>query len=190
MVEGSLLGGYEFGLENGVRLAALVGDRGVTAHSHKGVELAVVGRVREETRRRWESFLTKGGYGGRVWITWLGLLPPDEIPAVDRSAHLLFSADLNPACPNSVIEALACGTPVLAFATGALPELVTAQSGRLVDYGGDPWRLDPPNLPGLAEAAFQLLADQPRYRLGARRRAEEGFSLDCMVDRYLEVLLR
>jgi glycosyltransferase involved in cell wall biosynthesis len=189
MVEGSLLGGYEFGLENGVRLAELVGSRPEFAHSHKGVELVVAGRVKEESRARWEQYLAARGLTGRVWITWLGLVPPEQIPAVNRSAHLLFSADLNPACPNAVIEALACGTPVLAFATGALPELVTPQAGRVVAYGGDPWRLVSPDLPALVEAACEILAEQADYRLGARRRAEEAFSLDCMVDRYVEALL-
>jgi len=80
-----------------------------------------------------------------------GLIPRDAIPALDRSAHLLYSADLNAACPNSVIEALACGLPVAGFATGALPELVTGDSGRLVPYGGDPWKLDTPAVPALVE---------------------------------------
>jgi glycosyltransferase involved in cell wall biosynthesis len=125
----------------------------------------------------------------KVPITWAGLIPPDAIPALDRSAHLLYSADLNAACPNSVIEALACGLPVVGFSTGALPELITTGSGRLVPYGGDPWKLDPPAVPALVEAGLEILQDQPRFRLAARQRAEAAFSLDQMLDRYLEVLL-
>ncbi|HJW90138.1 MAG TPA: glycosyltransferase family 4 protein [Anaerolineales bacterium] len=189
MVEGSLLGGYEFGLENGVKLAEMLAERQGAAHSHKGVELVVVGRVQAGTQARWERYLSERGLTGRVWITWLGLLPSERIPGIDRSAHLLFSADLNAACPNSVVEALACGTPVLAFATGALPELITAQAGRVVAYGGDPWRLEPPDLPALVEAAGEILTNQSRYRLGARQRAEQTLSLDCMVDRYLGALI-
>ncbi len=116
-------------------------------------------------------------------------MPHEQIPALDRSAHLLYSADLNAACPNSVIEALACGLPVAAFATGALPELVTGDSGRLVPYGGDPWKLDKPDIPALAQAAAEILQDQARFRMAARQRAEEAFGLDTMVDRYLDVLL-
>jgi glycosyltransferase involved in cell wall biosynthesis len=125
----------------------------------------------------------------RVAISWAGLIPRDAIPALDRSAHLLFSADLNAACPNSVIEALACGLPVAGFSTGALPELVTGDSGRLVPYGGDPWKLDPPAVPSLVEVALEICRDQPRFRLAARQRAEAAFGLDQMVDRYLEILL-
>ena len=117
------------------------------------------------------------------------MVPRERIPEIDRSAHLLFSADLNAACPNSVIEALACGLPVAAFDTGALNELVTGDAGRLVPYGGDPWKLEPPDIPALAIAAAEILRDQPRFRSAARAHAESALGLEKMVDGYLKVLL-
>jgi glycosyltransferase involved in cell wall biosynthesis len=112
----------------------------------------------------------------------------EQIPSLNRSAHLLFSADLNAACPNSVVEALACGLPVLAFDTGALPELVRNGAGVIVPYGGDPWRLDPPDIGALAAGATQILADQEKFRPAARRQAEAGLGLERMVAGYLEAL--
>ena len=76
-----------------------------------------------------------------------------------------------------------------AFATGALPELVTGEAGRVVPYGGDPWKLKKPDLPALADAAAEILGDQPHFRAAARQRAEQAFGLDRMVDLYLDVLL-
>ena len=105
-------------------------------------------------RQRWQA-------QALVPVHWAGLRPLESIPAIDRSAHLLYSSDMNPACPNSVIEALACGLPVAAFATGALPELVPPAAGCVAPYGGDPWRLDPPDIDGLASAALRVLADLP-----------------------------
>jgi glycosyltransferase involved in cell wall biosynthesis len=146
------------------------------------LELMVAGRLSPDLQGAYQS-------KSRVPIIWAGLIPRDAIPELDRSAHLLYSADLNAACPNSVIEALACGLPVVGFSTGALPELITTGSGRLVPYGGDPWKLDPPAVPALVEAGLEILQDQPRFRMAARQRAEAAFSLDQMLDRYLEVLL-
>jgi len=180
LVEGSLMGGYELGLESAVELVELLNTN---HHEHLGkpVELMVAGRVAEAVKTRW-SQKTK------ISIEWAGLVAHKQIPELDRAAHLLYSSDLNAACPNSVIEALACGLPVLAFDTGALPELVSGDSGRVVAYGGDPWQLEKPNIPALAEAAVAILSEQPRFRAAARARAEEAFALDKMVDRYLVAL--
>jgi glycosyltransferase involved in cell wall biosynthesis len=175
LVEGSLQGGYESGLETAIGLAGHLAEE-------FPLELMVAGRISPHLQAKYQEI-------SRVPITWAGLVPGDHIPGLDRSAHLLYSADINAACPNSVIEALACGLPVAGFATGALPELVTGDAGRLVPYGGDPWRLDPPDLPALTRAAAEILRDNAPFRLSARRRAEAAFSLEVMVDRYLDVLL-
>ena len=175
LVEGSLQGGYETGLATALGLAEQLAEK-------FPLELMVVGRLSPDLQATSQR-------KSRVPILWAGLVPRDHIPVLDRSAHLLYSADINAACPNSVIEALACGLPVAGFATGALPELVTGDSGRLVPYGGDPWKLDPPDLPTLAEAAAEILQNNERFRRSARQRAEEAFGLDKMVERYLDVLL-
>ena len=175
LVEGSLQGGYEHGLETALSLAERLAE-------NRLVELQVVGRVSLEL----QSDMQKRS---RIPILWAGLVPQEQIPGLDRSAHLLYSADLNAACPNSVIEALACGLPVVGFATGALPEMVTGDSGRLVPYGGDPWKLDRPDVLALANSAAAMLQNQAHFRAAARQRAEEAFDLDRMVERYLEVLL-
>jgi hypothetical protein len=59
----------------------------------------------------------------------------------------------------------------------------------LVPYGGDPWKLDAPDLPALTRAAAEILVNQDRFRAAARQRAEEAFNLDTMVDGYLEAML-
>ncbi len=126
----------------------------------------------------------------KILTKWFGKVPNEQVAAINRSAHVLFSADLNPACPNAVLEALGCGLPVAAFATGALAEIVTKESGRIVAYGGDPWKIDPPNQVGLAEAAVNILEDQPAFRNGARIQAEALFDLQDMVAGYLRVFER
>ncbi len=177
VVEGSLGGGYDQGLDHAVRLAeTLAGKHGFP------MELMVVGRITDEHKATVEAH-------AHVPIIWAGVIRPEHIPETDRAADILFSADLHPACPNSVIEALACGLPVAAFDTGALQELVTGEAGRVVPYGGDPWKLERPDIPGLAEAAAEILRNRKRFSAGARAQAEERLGLDKMMDGYLKALL-
>jgi glycosyltransferase involved in cell wall biosynthesis len=72
------------------------------------------------------------------------------------------------------IEALACGTPVAAFARGALPEILDARTGALAR---------PEDTAGLAR---QIQIARGLSRGACRRRAEGRFSLDAMTDRYLD----
>lgn len=173
MVEGSLLGGYELGLETAVALVNHL-------EKSRPVELVVAGKVGEVQKSRWAGKT-------KLPINWLGVVANEQIPALNRSAHLLYSSDINAACPNSVIEALACGLPVLAFDTGALGELVPASTGRVVPYGGDPWQLDRPDVAALAAGAAEILA-APQMRRAARAHAEAAFNLDKMTDAYIEAL--
>jgi glycosyltransferase involved in cell wall biosynthesis len=74
-----------------------------------------------------------------------------------------------------VAEALACGTPVCAFARGALPELLNEQCGRLVASG---------DVEALAAA---LGPARGLSRTAARTHAVHTCSLDAMVDGYVEL---
>lgn len=188
LVEGSLAGGYELGLEHATGLAKRLAARQLP-FPEPWVELAVAGKVSPEVRGRWEREFQQMESQHPLKLTWYGVVPEERIPEIDRSAHLLYAADINSACPNSVIEAMACGLPVVAFDSGALPELVSAGAGKVVAYGGDPWKLETPDLEGLATAAAEVITDRARFSRGARQRAEQAFGLDRMVEAYLNVLL-
>jgi glycosyltransferase involved in cell wall biosynthesis len=177
MVEGALAGGYEVGLENAVQMV----EKLTRLDLDRPVELAVAGNVDSAVREKWLKTST-------VPLVFMGQVPHERIPELDRSAHLLYSADINSACPNAVVEALACGLPVVAFDTGALPELVPPKAGRTVPYGGDPWKLDPPDLDAMARAAADALQNQQVLSKGARAQAQEYLGLDAMVQRYLDFL--
>lgn len=69
-------------------------------------------------------------------------------------------------------EALASGTPVAAYARGALPEILTPDCGRLAPGG------DVVSLAGAIREAMTL------DRGAARRRAVDHFDVEVMVDRY------
>jgi glycosyltransferase involved in cell wall biosynthesis len=175
VVEGSLAGGQNYGIHHAISLAGALSKR------HK-IELMIVGRVDRRTKNKLNNQTA-------FRLQFMDTVARDHIPWLMRSSHLLYSAEINPPCPNSVIESLACGLPVVGFDTGSLSEIVQGDAGRLVPYGADHWKLKPPDIPSLAKAAEEVLDDQARFRKSARDRAEAAFDVEKMVNEYLRVLL-
>lgn len=177
VVEGSLGGGYEGGLQNAVRLAEAT--EGLLS---RRLELMVVGEVSESLRADWQA-------RSAVPILWQGTVARGSIPHLMNEADALFSADVHPACPNSVIEALACGLPVVAYDTGSLKELVADSAGVVAPYGGNAWALEAPVAGPLAQGLAQVLTNPEKFRAGARAHAERIFGLQAMTEKYLAALL-
>lgn len=175
IVEGSMAGGLNSGLFSAVELASQL------ARKYK-IELNIVGKVDARTKNQLAD-------QPAFRIHFMDTVKREQIPWLMRSSHLLFSAEVNPPCPNSVIEALACGLPVVGFDTGSLSELVGGEAGRLAPYGADQWKLEQPDIPALVRAAEEVLDDNERFRKQARAQAENRLGLDQMVEKYLEVLL-
>ena len=175
IVEGSMAGGLNSGLFSAVEFANQL------ARKYK-IELTIVGRVDSRTKKRLKDQTA-------FRIHFMDTVKREHIPWLMRSSHLLFSAEVNPPCPNSVIEALACGLPVIGFDTGSLSELVQGDAGRLAPYGANQWKLEQPDIQALANAADEVLKDNDRFRKSARGQAEKNLGLEQMVDDYLKVLL-
>ena len=173
LLEGSLAGGLNAGLFHGVALAEKMAEK-------HPMEVVVAGKVDEVAQAKLKS---------KVPVKFLGTIPREEIPQLARSSHLMYCAEVNPPCPNSVVEALACGLPVVGFDSGSLKELVGDDAGRVVPYGSNPWKLETPHIATLADSAEEVLSQQEQFRAAARKRAESILGLDQMVDSYLKVLL-
>jgi glycosyltransferase involved in cell wall biosynthesis len=144
------------------------------------VELLMFGNSWNEAKSRYARY---------PFVNFKGPVPNPELPYFYRGATLYISTDIIAACPNSVIEALACGTPVLGYNAGVLPELLDESAGRCVDYRGNPWKVEPAeNLEGMVNAALELIKDLDNFRRGARLLANRRYGLKEMVDAYLNVL--
>ena len=83
-------------------------------------------------------------------IHLLGRKPPAEVARYMQAADLLCISSDNEGVPNVVLEAFACGLPVVSTRVGGIPEVLTENFlGRLVEKR---------NLPALVTALKQTLA--------------------------------
>jgi glycosyltransferase involved in cell wall biosynthesis len=175
VIEGHLGGGHEFGFWNVVNFC-----KQFKQQIEQLFELMVVGDVPASLREKLQT---------EKWIQWVGIVKRDQIPDIIRSSHLYMPCEINAACPNSLIESLACGTPVIGFNTGALSELVGSNAGKIIPYGASDSNLEPADVAALIPAANQILSNLKDYQKSARLRAQEFFNVDQMVTKYLQVLI-
>lgn len=81
--------------------------------------------------------------------------------------------------PNTVVESLACGTPVVAFDIGGLPDMI--------DHRGNGWLAPPFDTEALAAGVAWVLEDEPRRTelcAAARETAETRFSEAVVAGHY------
>jgi glycosyltransferase involved in cell wall biosynthesis len=97
-----------------------------------------------------------------------------------RSLDVLVHPSLTEGTPNTIIEAMAHGLPVVATAVGGVPDMVSGEAGVLVPAG---------EVAPLAEALTRL-ASEPALRAGMGRAAREGYELLFTPEAVLPLLLR
>jgi len=120
-------------------------------------------------------------------VTFSGPYRQDEAPALLASASLLLHTQENDACPNLVVEALACGLPVVHSASGGVPELVGDEAGIGVPSWSTWEEIVPPEPEALAAAVLAVASRLAERSAAARDRAVTRFDLAPWVERHHEV---
>nr|WP_278260002.1 glycosyltransferase family 4 protein [Nocardioides convexus] len=143
------------------------------------VRLTLVGDGPE--RERVEAAVAAAGSAERVSFAGFQADPAPYLRAAD--VFVLCSAA--EACPMALLQAMACGTPVVATRVGGVPEIVR--------HGVDGFLVDPGQPEQIRSALGWLAADLPLRRamsVSARRRVLERFGAERMVEDLLGVYAR
>jgi glycosyltransferase involved in cell wall biosynthesis len=153
-------------------------------------ELLVAGRLRwihdpTAACAQADALAKELGLGDRV--IFLGPYSQASAPDVFRRADIVLHTKYNDPCPTVVIEAMACGRPVVYSRSGGVPELVGDHAGVGLDAPLS-WERDiPPDPDGLAAGVSRVRADLASFAQAARARAVEHFDAKRWVARHREV---
>ncbi|MDQ2802329.1 MAG: glycosyltransferase, partial [Pseudomonadota bacterium] len=128
-----------------------------------GCKLIVVGEGPE--RPRLTQLIARLGLDGRVRL--LGERPHAELPGLYGAADVLVLASSREGWANVLLEAMACGTPVVASNIWGNPEVVRSRDAGLMTER---------SAAAIAAAIRALLADPPAR--AATRRYAEGYGWD------------
>jgi glycosyltransferase involved in cell wall biosynthesis len=142
--------------------------------------------------------LSQAGWGDRLELVVIGASQPEEPPDLgfnarylgtlhdDLSLALIYAAvdvfvlpSVQENLANTVMEAIACGTPCVAFNVGGMPDLIEHQQN---GYLARPYEIE-----DLAKGIAWVLEHQERYEKlsdRARRKAEQEFTLEQQARRY------
>ncbi len=99
-----------------------------------------------------------------------------KLELLQNASALLFPVIWEEPFGLAVVEAMACGTPVVATPRGALPEIVTAESGVLAD-----------SFEGLVDGISRAKKLSPE---ACRARVESAFTHRKMAEKYLDYYRR
>lgn len=110
-----------------------------------------------------------------------------EVVGIFHRCHILLHTKIQDVCPGVVIEAMACGLPVVYSASGGVPELVGEEAGVGVPTETS-WQKRIPPAPELwLEAVLTVAEDISCYSEAARQRAVERFDLRPWIERHRQV---
>jgi glycosyltransferase involved in cell wall biosynthesis len=105
----------------------------------------------------------------------------NELAEVYSLADVFVTTSLEDNLPNMVMEAMACGTPVVAFNTGGIPEMV--------DHNVNGYLAELRSAQGIADGINEMLyvADPPTLAANARQKVVNSYTNDKVAKQYTEL---
>lgn len=167
------------------RLDSTVGGLGVARDAGLDARLVIAGWVEADARARAEALAERLGILGHV--SFSGPYTQRQAPDIYRGADAYVMTKHNDPCPNTVLEALSSGLPVLYSNTGGVPELVGTDAGVALPCAED-WEMPrAPDARAVGEGMLRIAEGRAGFAAAARRRAVERFDIAHWIARHREV---
>jgi glycosyltransferase involved in cell wall biosynthesis len=135
------------------------------------IEIVVFGEMKQELKQRIIAPIHVLGY----------ISDEEKIVKIYNAADIFVISSLDENLPNTIMEAMACGTPCLGFNTGGIPEMIDhQQNGYVAEYK---------NVQDMAHGIRWILneADYRELSNNARKKVENYYSEEIVAEQYIHL---
>lgn len=143
-----------------------------------GLKLTLAGTISEKVRQDLEAI---AGQGHEHWLSITGNLDYKEVLRQMLSCSVFILPSYSEGFPNVILEAMACGAPIIATAVGAIPEMLE-YNGKKQACG---LTVPPRDVEALRVAIESLISDDDRraqMSALARKKVIEAYSPAKVLD--------
>ena len=131
-------------------------------------------------RDKIEKYLNENNLDDKVKL--VGWIPHNELPDYLNKLKLIILPSYTEGLPGTMLEAMACGTPVLATSVGAIPDVIKdGETGFIIKNN---------NSKDIANDVLRIIEhpDLERITENARSLVESKFTYDVTVENYKKIL--
>jgi len=148
----------------------------------------------EDSLKRFKKEVKSRGL--EKYFEFYGYTEPQHLPEIYNKCDFMLNLSYADPCPNVVIEAMACGLPVIAPNSGGIPELIATKE-LLVDENIDVFEFYPmycyEDLPQInptkyVEKIKYVINNLERLSLYSRERVENNFNINKVVEEYISFI--
>jgi glycosyltransferase involved in cell wall biosynthesis len=127
-----------------------------------------------------KEFISENKLNGKVKLT--GWIPHDELPDYLNELKLVVLPSYTEGLPNLMLEAMACGTPVLATPVGAIPDVINDGETGFIMENNSPECIAKNVIRALKHPNLDKIVKN------ARLLVEREYTYEAAVERYREIL--
>lgn len=172
----------KFDTAMGYRLTSAIDGLAAARRGGLDVRLDIAGLMSTDVAAAAHAQIARLGVVDAVGIK--GAYTGSQAPAIYQSADAYLMTKHNDPCPNAVLEALACGLPVLYSASGGVPEQVGDEAGVGLPVSETFEENVTPDPVVMAEGMARVIQGRAAMAQAARERAVARFDLKDWLNRH------
>lgn len=148
----------------------------------EGIKLKIVGKYTKEIYDELISISNSSNNGD--WLEFAGELPYENVIEEFLSSDIFVFPSYTEGFPNVILEAMACGCPIVASSVGAIPEML--------DIDNDPCGIciTPKKVDELSDAVIALINDRQKkddFSVKAKKRVNTFYGMPVVWDQLVSI---